>query len=418
MAKKNKNLGLSGQKAKKPDPRALVAMTIRDLKIMAMNDKGKLRYIKGLDFMLNEMYGVKKIASKLICGKQKDIGNLLKKIDLTGLIKLFCDREAKSVLRTAIIIYHKVAEDNSLTEKEIKKHLKKCKKTAEILRKDFKITKFKNEDDVSIKDLERYIENNEEYYDDYFDFGYDDDDDYDAYTSNVPASNLEKYLESFGGKSSKSRNVFDDDDDYDYDYDDYADYDDDDEDEGENEIAEGFKQIGVALNGIMDRIEAIESRQYVPQQAQPCNHNHKPPQAVDKNMSAIIGSINNLNKVITTNTQSIGQIANSVDAIGETVDILNEEMSQVTGRVNHLTSGFNAIIKDLYDEDPDGDIEIDDEDDGDIIIRHNAGDVTIGDITDAMTDPSDDLVAVPGENVSEAVPVQPTKVYPTPIKDM
>ena len=417
MAKKNKNLGLSGQKAKKPDPRALVAMTIRDLKIMAMNDKGKLRYIKGLDFMLNEMYGVKKIASKLICGKQKDIGNLLKKIDLTGLIKLFCDREAKSVLRTAIIIYHKVAEDNSLTEKEIKKHLKKCKKTVEILRKDFKITKFKNEDDVSIKDLERYIENNEEYYDDYFDFGYDDDDDdYDAYTSNVPASNLEKYLESFGGKSSKSHNVFDDDDDYDYD--DYADYDDDDEDEGENEIAEGFKQIGVALNGIMDRIEAIESRQYAPQQAQPCNHNHKPPQAVDKNMSAIIGSINNLNKVITTNTQSIGQIANSVDAIGETVDILNEEMSQVTGRVNHLTSGFNAIIKDLYDEDPDGDIEIDDEDDGDIIIRHNAGDVTIGDITDAMTDPSDDLVAVPGENVSEAIPVQPTKVYPTPIKDM
>ena len=417
MAKKNKNLGLSGQKAKKPDPRALVAMTIRDLKIMAMNDKGKLRYIKGLDFMLNEMYGVKKIASKLICGKQKDIGNLLKKIDLTGLIKLFCDREAKSVLRTAIIIYHKVAEDNSLTEKEIKKHLKKCKKTAEILRKDFKITKFKNEDDVSIKDLERYIENNEEYYDDYFDFGYDDDDDdYDAYTSNVPASNLEKYLESFGNKSSKSRNVFDDDDDYDYD--DYADYDDDDEDEGENEIAEGFKQIGVALNGIMDRIEAIESRQYAPQQAQPCNHSHKPPQAVDKNMNAIIGSINNLNKVITTNTQSIGQIANSVDAIGETVDILNEEMSQVTGRVNHLTSGFNAIIKDLYDEDPDGDIEIDDEDDGDIIIRHNAGGVTIGDITDAMTDPSDDLVAVPGENVSEAVPVQPTKVYPTPIKDM
>lgn len=417
MAKKNKNLGLSGQKAKKPDQRALVTMTIRDLKIMAMNDKGKLRYIKGLDFMLSEMYGVKKIASKLICGKQKDIGNLRKKIDLTGLIKLLCDREAKSVLRTAIIIYHKVAEDNSLTEKEIKKHLKKCKKTAEILRKDFKITKFKNEDDVSIKDLERYIENNEEYYDDYFDFGYDDDDDdYDAYTSNVPASNLEKYLESFGGKSSKSRNVFDDDDDYDYD--DYADYDDDDEDEGENEIAEGFKQIGVALNGIMDRIEAIESRQYAPQQAQPCNHNHKPPQAVDKNMSAIIGSINNLNKVITTNTQSIGQIANSVDAIGETVDILNEEMSQVTGRVNHLTSGFNAIIKDLYDEDPDGDIEIDDEDDGDIIIRHNAGDVTIGDITDAMTDPSDDLVAVPGENVSEAVPVQPTKVYPTPIKDM
>ena len=417
MAKKNKNLGLSGQKAKKPDQRALVTMTIRDLKIMAMNDKGKLRYIKGLDFMLSEMYGVKKIASKLICGKQKDIGNLRKKIDLTGLIKLLCDREAKSVLWTAIIIYHKVAEDNSLTEKEIKKHLKKCKKTAEILRKDFKITKFKNEDDVSIKDLERYIENNEEYYDDYFDFGYDDDDDdYDAYTSNVPASNLEKYLESFGGKSSKSRNVFDDDDDYDYD--DYADYDDDDEDEGENEIAEGFKQIGVALNGIMDRIEAIESRQYAPQQAQPCNHNHKPPQAVDKNMSAIIGSINNLNKVITTNTQSIGQIANSVDAIGETVDILNEEMSQVTGRVNHLTSGFNAIIKDLYDEDPDGDIEIDDEDDGDIIIRHNAGDVTIGDITDAMTDPSDDLVAVPGENVSEAVPVQPTKVYPTPIKDM
>ena len=418
MAKKSKNLGLSGQKAKKPDPRALVAMTIRDLKIMAMNDKGKLRYIKGLDFMLNEMYGVKKIASKLICGKQKDIGNLLKKIDLTGLIKLFCDREAKSVLRTAIIIYHKVAEDNSLTEKEIKKHLKKCKKTAEILRKDFKITKFKNEDDVSIKDLERYIENNEEYYDDYFDFGYDDDDDdYDAYTSNVPASNLEKYLESFGGKSSKSRNVFDDDDDYDYD--DYTDYDDDDEDEGENEIAEGFKQIGVALNGIMDRIEAIESRQYTPQQTQPCNHNHKPPQAVDKNMSAIIGSINNLNKVITTNTQSIGQIANSVDAIGETVDILNEEMSQVTGRVNHLTSGFNAIIKDLYDTDPDDDGDFDEDEDNDIVIRHNAGDVTIGDVNDAFTgtSTSDDLVAVPGETVPESAPT-PTKVYPTPIKDM
>lgn len=411
---KHHSLGPSGQRPKKVDPRALVAMTIRDLKITASNEKGKMRYLKGLDFVLNELYGVKKLGSKLVMGKPKDVSKVMSKVDLTGLIKLFCDRKDKEIFRSCIIIYHRVAEDDSLTDKETKKYLKKIKKTCAILRKAHGISKYKTEDDVTVKDLERYISNNEDYdYDDY-DFDYDDEFDYDG--SDIPASNIEKYLESVGASTGK-RHEYDDS--YDYpEFDDDDDYDEDDDDD--NEIAEGFRQIGTALNGIVDRLEAIESRQEsrqrtVPQQTvQPCHSHHQAVNnagPIDGNIAALIGSINNLNKVVSNNNAAIGQLANNVDVIGGTVSSINEEIGEITHRVNALSEGYNMIIKDLYEEVDDD--EDDDYDTDDIVISHNNGAVTIDDVTDAMS--SDELIEPPAEVPEEKTAV---RVNPTPIKDM
>lgn len=401
----------NGRNDKRVDQQILAAMTIRDLKLTASDEKGKLKYIKGLDYVLNELYGIKKLGSRLISGKSKELNKIKAKINLTGLIKLFCDREDKEIFRTAIIIYHKAIEDNSLTDKEVKKHLKKIRKTVELLRKSHGIVKYKNEDDVSIKELEKYISNNE-----YDDFIVDDDEgDYDLYTDispRRPASNVERYLDSVDDRGIY-RNTnddmypeFDDDDD---------EYDDDEDDNTRHDnIADSpiIGKIASAMNSIIDRLENLEQNRVSnipPSIQQDSRAMHKHSAAMDSNTAAIIGSINNLNKVVSSNNSAIGQLASNLDAVGDTVSAINDEVTTITRRVNSLTEGYNMIINDLYEDDA-VEIDSDDEDNDNIIIK-SGPDVSIDDINNALS--SDELVEVPEETQNT-----PIRVNPVSIKDM
>ena len=84
--------------------RTLIAMTVKDVKALVRNSKGKCVYVSELNEALYELYGLKKIGTKLLSSDWKTIEKLIAKIDLTKLIKILCDNECRNTLRSIILL--------------------------------------------------------------------------------------------------------------------------------------------------------------------------------------------------------------------------------------------------------------------------------------------------------------------------
>lgn len=185
-----------GSDAQRPSVPAaeLLCATRRDLRMLAMNSKGKLAYLPSLDYIFKEIYGIKHIASRLISKKDSEARKIYGKIQMDTLMYILLDAEVHDILRQAVILHNKLEKDASLTSKEVKKYEKKIRTMCDVIRKDFNIKKQKNEDDIDIKHISAFIDRRSDDYGYYFDddddglsYGYNfyDDDDDDRYDTSV-----------------------------------------------------------------------------------------------------------------------------------------------------------------------------------------------------------------------------------------
>ena len=376
MAKKK--IGPNGQRPQsKIDPRVVMQMLMKDIKNMAANSNGKLKYLESLDDTLKEIFGVKNIASKIISGKPKQIEAIKAKIDMTQLIKVICGDGSKTAVRNMTLMMYKLAYDTSMTSKETKKTMKTIKEAAKTIRANYKISKYKSEEDVSIDDLKRFINDYGDEYEYYFGMDDDYDNTFDVLSSRGSMSNLERYLSQFE-EPRRSHGYFDDDDDEEDNYipSGYLNDDDDEDEDDENYLADIIdKTMSSAMNKfaekIENRFEKIESK--ISKSVSPLAESYIPPvretvaPSSDANMNSLIASMNNINKVLIKNNQAIGVMNDNIHGIAETVTVINEDLDHLHNRVDTLSEVSEQIIRDFYEEvDDDGvddEIIIDGEDD-------------------------------------------------------
>lgn len=201
-----------------PSVDALIRATIADLRNMAANQKGKPKYIEDLDAVLYEIYGVKKIGSRFCSGKKQAISKVIKKIDFKSLVLMIkgSERNTKGLLAAIVKIHARIENDYESSAKEIKKAKETVKEACKLLRKVYHIEKFKDPSDVSVKDLRKFLDNNDYSYGYGYDDDYDDDYGYDDYDDDVDFGGGGSAIEDLFNRYKSTSDSYDtDDDDYD-----------------------------------------------------------------------------------------------------------------------------------------------------------------------------------------------------------
>ena len=337
MANPKKRMNAKGAA---PSVDALIRATIADLRNMAANQKGKPKYLEDLDSVLYEIYGVKKIGSKFCSGKKQIISKVIKKIDFKSLVLMIkgSERSTKGLLAAIVKIHARVENDYESSTKEIKKAKETIKEACKLLRKVYHIEKYKDPSDVSIKDLRKFLDNNDSY-----GYGYDDDYDDDDYGYDYDDDDVD-----FGGGGSAIETLFDKykstSDSYDTDDED----DDDDYDEIKKTISSGDmanerldtlieKVINPMINkidhstkymsSIDEKLDRLSSLQSIPAAYVPLP-TESPTLNPAGDMKSITAALNDITKKLAANDAKFAQIARTTDILTDIVrDMAAEEQN-------------------------------------------------------------------------------------------
>lgn len=333
--------------------RTLIAMTVKDVKALTRNSKGKCVYVSELNDTLYELYGLKKIGTKLLSGDWKTIEKLIAKIDLTKLIKILCDNECRSTLRSVILLKRRIASDTTMTDKEVKKAKKNIKKVLTLMSEMFRIEKFKTEDDVSLRDLRTFLTRNESSFYDEWD-GYDsDDDDYYEEDRRGPATELQRFV-----SQHYDRRRDDDDDDIDSWI--PPDEDDDDDEEYSSGLQSQIDELGDKMNLVL---AALSNSPQAPAAKE----------AKRKVTAADIGT------VLANNTQAIKSMAGAVGGLTTRIDEIDEDINVIQ---KNLAVVNRVVLSEYSDE-----IEDDDED-GVAVVSGGGGSIRREEVIDTFAGPT------------------------------
>ena len=139
------------------------------------SNKGKPKYEKEANELFKKLFGVKKLASKIVRMNSYNYQNVMNAFDSKQLIYMLWNQNDVRALRSILININQLERDSSLTEKEVRKKEKLIKNAIKTLREEYGIknTDFDENDAESF--LKSYTSNWESWGDD-DDVDWDDDD--------------------------------------------------------------------------------------------------------------------------------------------------------------------------------------------------------------------------------------------------
>lgn len=366
------NLKNNTKKPSAPSANVLIRAVIADLRRIASNSKGKMKYIEDLDKVLEELYGVKGIGSRFCSGKKSEIDKVMKRIDFKTLVLMLQGsvRGTKGLFELTVGAHANIKNSYDRSSDERKEDRKSFSKACKRLRTAYHIEKYRDPSKVTAKDLKDFLKQNDDIYDydyDGYGYGYDDDDDYDYddYSSREASfgckSEVEKLFDAY-----KQNNGYYSGSDYDIDIDD-----DEDDDEIRKSISSGdmandridaliSKVINPMLNKMdetqrfnasiaekLDRITApvtpAPSREYVP----------LPTETIKRTSSMSARSVND--------DPQLNAIATALTSINQKVTRTDTRLTSLTEEVNRVNDVVRGIVNDVYSDDDEDDYEDDNE---------------------------------------------------------
>lgn len=398
-----------GSDAQRPSVPAaeLLCATRRDLRMLAMNSKGKLAYLPSLDYIFKEIYGIKHIASRLISKKDSEARKIYSKIQMDTLMYILLDSEVHDILRQAVILHNKLEKDASLTSKEVKKYEKKIRSMCDVIRKDFNIKKQKNEDDIDIKHISEFIDKRTDDYGYYFDddddspydygYGFDDDDD-DRYNASVISrafgtsrrrkSQSNSELARVVNKYERPSRYDDDEDEAWESYDEVKGIRNEDDDDDD------IDRLAELIGGFSDRLSNIEnlirkprsnSNIYplpvespaIPKAPSVKSVNPADPSVMSKTLSDIARIVRQNSADLSTlqdkTGQALGAVCDKITRMTDTLDVTAEQVSD-------LTEAYDEIYSQVFG--------LDDSDDTIVASSDSASDITMDEIITALSQDS------------------------------
>lgn len=242
-------------------------MSMNTRKLISSN-KGKLKYEKEANEVLKKLFGVKKLASKIVRMNSYNYSNIMHSFESKKLIYMLWNQNDVRALRSILINISQLEKDSTLTEKEVRKKEKLVKNAIKTLREEYDIknTDFDESDAESF--LKSYTSNWDSWGDDDDDEW--DDDEWDSWDNNwdrggrrtfraVEDAFDNAYRRSGKRRASSLRDIvmsnerrsdYDDDDRY------WDDSDDDDDDTDEI----GMEDILLAIKNVNDNVSKVSKR--------------------------------------------------------------------------------------------------------------------------------------------------------------
>ena len=113
-------------------------ISINTKKLISTN-KGKPKYEKEANELFKKLFGVKKLASKIIRMNSYNYSNVIYAFESKKLLYMLWNRNDVMVLRSILINISQLEKDSTLTEKEVRKKEKLVKNAIKTLREEYKI---------------------------------------------------------------------------------------------------------------------------------------------------------------------------------------------------------------------------------------------------------------------------------------
>lgn len=405
------NLKNNARKPSAPSANVLIRAVISDLRRIASNSKGKMKYLEDLDKVLEEIYGVKGIGSRFCSGKKSEIDKVMKRIDFKSLVLMIQGsvRGTKGLLELTVGAHANSKNSYDRSADERKEDRKSFSKACKRLRTAYHIEKYRDPSKVTAKDLKDFLKQNDDIYDydyDGYGYGYDDDDDYDYddYSSREAAfgckSEVEKLFDAY-----KQNNGYYSGSDYD------IDIDDDDDDEIRQAISSGDlanerinelssrvinpminkidenQRFNAALAEKLDRfIDSLTApapnREYVP----------LPKETISRSSSMSARPINN--------DPQLNAIASALTSINQKVTRTDTRLASLTEEVNRVNDVVRGIVNDVYSNDDD-----DYEDDGEPTVSMDAVNAAFAGMQDAEEPAVNNGFRKTAEDIEPASPI-------------